>query len=62
MRCPICKKAVDPTLANRYRPFCSERCRMIDLGTWAGEDYRVTGGKTDDREHPEDRIKKRPID
>jgi endogenous inhibitor of DNA gyrase (YacG/DUF329 family) len=27
--------------ANRWRPFCSERCRMIDLGRWAAEDYRV---------------------
>jgi hypothetical protein len=26
---------------NKWRPFCSERCRMIDLGQWAAEDYRV---------------------
>lgn len=26
---------------NRYRPFCSERCKMIDLGHWASEAYRV---------------------
>ena len=26
---------------NRWRPFCSERCRMIDLGLWASESYRV---------------------
>jgi endogenous inhibitor of DNA gyrase (YacG/DUF329 family) len=26
---------------NKWRPFCSERCRMIDLGKWAAEDYRV---------------------
>lgn len=26
---------------NRYRPFCSERCKMIDLGAWATEAYRV---------------------
>ena len=27
--------------ANPYRPFCSERCKMIDLGAWATESYRV---------------------
>ena len=26
---------------NRFRPFCSERCKMIDLGAWASEKYRV---------------------
>jgi endogenous inhibitor of DNA gyrase (YacG/DUF329 family) len=26
---------------NRYRPFCSERCKLIDLGAWATEKYRV---------------------
>jgi len=26
---------------NRWRPFCSERCRMIDLGRWAAEEYRM---------------------
>jgi len=26
---------------NRYRPFCSERCKMVDLGAWANEAYRI---------------------
>lgn len=26
---------------NVYRPFCSERCKLIDLGAWANEDYRL---------------------
>jgi endogenous inhibitor of DNA gyrase (YacG/DUF329 family) len=34
---------------------------MIDLGTWAGEQYRVPGAKVEDREHPDDRVKKRTI-
>jgi len=54
MRCPICKTPVDSSPQNRYRPFCSERCRMVDLGTWAGEGYRVPGKQTEDREHPDD--------
>lgn len=39
--CPTCGKehAWDPS--NRFRPFCSERCRLIDLGKWANEEYRV---------------------
>lgn len=58
MRCPICKRPVDVSRANRFRPFCSERCRTVDLGTWAGENYRVPGAKVEDREHPDDRKKK----
>ena len=36
-RCPICGRP----RAERYRPFCSARCRDIDLGRWFGETYRV---------------------
>jgi endogenous inhibitor of DNA gyrase (YacG/DUF329 family) len=39
--CPHCGKASAWTPANRYRPFCSERCRLIDLGQWASEGYRI---------------------
>jgi len=44
--CPICKKE---TLwdDNPFRPFCSERCRLIDLGQWASGEYRVPGEKRD---------------
>ncbi len=58
MRCPICKKPVDNSPANRFRPFCSERCQLTDLGTWAGEGYRVPGATVPDRGHPDDRRKK----
>ena len=61
MRCPTCKKAVEATAANRFRPFCSERCRMVDLGTWAGEAYRVPGATVEDREHPDDLKDKKKI-
>ncbi|MGH7865152.1 MAG: DNA gyrase inhibitor YacG [Candidatus Binataceae bacterium] len=59
MRCPNCRKPTDTTRANPYRPFCSERCQVTDLGTWAGEGYRIAGGKTEDRAHPDD-LKKKP--
>jgi endogenous inhibitor of DNA gyrase (YacG/DUF329 family) len=39
--CPRCGKAVTWDPANAYRPFCSERCRLIDLGAWATERYRI---------------------
>ena len=40
MTCPICKKAVAP--GDPEFPFCSERCRLRDLGNWAAEKYVVS--------------------
>jgi endogenous inhibitor of DNA gyrase (YacG/DUF329 family) len=40
MKCPICKKDVDP--AGEFFPFCSERCKIIDLGNWASEKYVIS--------------------
>ncbi len=42
-RCPVCRNPVPPRPANRSWPFCSERCRLVDLGKWLGEDYRIPG-------------------
>jgi hypothetical protein len=39
--CPTCGAAVVWNNDSRFRPFCSERCRLIDLGAWASESYRV---------------------
>jgi len=39
--CPQCGKPVEWTPQNRFRPFCSERCKLVDLGSWATEAYRV---------------------
>lgn len=50
-RCPHCGKAVELTPENRFRPFCSERCKLIDLGAWAAEAYRVP--VTEDRADPD---------
>jgi hypothetical protein len=41
--CPICKKPVLPRAENRAFPFCSDRCRLVDLAKWLGEEYRVPG-------------------
>ena len=42
MTCPLCRQ---PTTwkGNPWRPFCSERCQVTDLGTWAAERYRIPG-------------------
>ena len=40
MKCPICKKPVN--LKDPEAPFCSERCRMIDLGNWAIGKYVIS--------------------
>lgn len=39
--CPRCAKPVHWGPESPFRPFCSERCKMIDLGAWASEEYRV---------------------
>jgi uncharacterized protein len=39
MKCPICQKDVDPGDPNM--PFCSDRCRIIDLANWASEKYVI---------------------
>ncbi len=39
--CPNCKAEVEYSTDNKFRPFCSERCRLIDLGQWAEESYSV---------------------
>lgn len=51
--CPICKKETS-WKDNPFRPFCSERCRMIDLGKWASEDYRIAGKKEKPSEETEE--------
>jgi endogenous inhibitor of DNA gyrase (YacG/DUF329 family) len=46
IKCPVCKKETTWD-DNTFRPFCSERCRLIDLGKWASEEYRIPGEKKD---------------
>ena len=44
MRCPICKKEYSDDEAHRppTYPFCSERCKLIDLGRWLGDKYQLS--------------------
>lgn len=48
VRCPVCDAVVPWTAASHFRPFCSERCKLIDLGAWASEAYSITGNDTDE--------------
>jgi len=52
VRCPICKKAVKST--DPEFPFCSERCRTIDLGKWASGGYVISSPVTDTEESIQD--------
>jgi endogenous inhibitor of DNA gyrase (YacG/DUF329 family) len=43
VKCPTCKKKAVYSKENFSRPFCSERCRLIDLSQWFEEDYSIAG-------------------
>lgn len=43
VKCPTCGRAVAWVETEKYRPFCSERCKLIDLGEWAAESYAIPG-------------------
>jgi endogenous inhibitor of DNA gyrase (YacG/DUF329 family) len=45
--CPTCGKPVVWSTSSRWRPFCSERCKLIDLGEWLAEDKRIPGPPVD---------------
>ncbi len=46
VRCPQCGGPSEYVPSNAWRPFCSERCRTLDLGAWASEAYRVAAPGT----------------
>lgn len=53
LRCPICKKSIKST--DPDFPFCSDRCRLIDLGKWASGGYVISSPVTDAEEEIQDR-------
>ena len=52
--CPTCKTSVKWTAKNPSRPFCSERCKLIDLGAWADESNRIDGDEGHEGVNSED--------
>ena len=51
VKCPTCKKRFS-FYDSEFRPFCSERCKQIDLGHWLTESYSIAAEKPDDPENP----------
>lgn len=43
VNCPTCKKTVPWSQDEPYKPFCSQRCKLIDLGDWATEAHKIPG-------------------
>jgi uncharacterized protein len=44
LECPVCRRQISYTATQEvpFRPFCSQRCKLIDLGRWLNEEYRVS--------------------
>ena len=41
VKCPTCQKHIEWSEKSTFRPFCSDRCRLIDLGEWASEKHVI---------------------
>ncbi|TXR28811.1 DNA gyrase inhibitor YacG [Ectopseudomonas mendocina] len=48
VQCPTCGAPVEWKAENTYRPFCCERCKLIDLGAWAAEEHAIPGNDLED--------------
>ena len=46
--CPSCKQLTEYSPSNPFRPFCSQRCKLIDLGLWASEQYAIPAVASED--------------
>ncbi|SDK19134.1 hypothetical protein SAMN05192566_0546 [Methylophilus rhizosphaerae] len=51
--CPGCGETTEYSTANPFRPFCSERCKLMDLGDWATEKFRIPDATPPDLYEPE---------
>ena len=60
IKCPTCRKETTWE-DNPYRPFCSDRCRIIDLGAWSQERYRIPGEEIDFNLGDDDEDEKKQI-
>ena len=57
VKCPYCNKEVEYT-GNEFRPFCSERCKMLDFGAWVDEEYSLPSETSTLSEEDIDKIEK----
>jgi endogenous inhibitor of DNA gyrase (YacG/DUF329 family) len=56
IRCPTCSTVTVYDASNEFRPFCSERCKLLDLGAWADEEFRIPteDHTTENQDDPDD--------
>lgn len=55
VKCPLCGRQVEYE-GNEFRPFCSERCKLLDFGAWADEDYSLPAETSELTEEDIDRL------
>jgi endogenous inhibitor of DNA gyrase (YacG/DUF329 family) len=54
VKCPTCRRDVEWSPTSQYRPFCSDRCRLVDMGAWLTEQRRIPDeSAAEDRLHPD---------
>ncbi len=58
INCPNCGKETQYTAENEFRPFCSERCKLLDFGAWADEEFALPTEETDLSEEDFDKIER----
>jgi uncharacterized protein len=51
VRCPCCGQSVRYDHTNSFRPFCSQRCKTMDVAAWAEESYRIPAKESSPGEH-----------
>ncbi|HXS90086.1 MAG TPA: DNA gyrase inhibitor YacG [Steroidobacteraceae bacterium] len=52
VQCPTCDRVVQWNASSPWRPFCSERCKLIDLGAWASEQHAIPGNEIEAEDKP----------
>jgi endogenous inhibitor of DNA gyrase (YacG/DUF329 family) len=54
VKCPTCRRPVEWSDASAFRPFCSDRCRLIDLGAWLTEQHAIPDGSGAESADPDE--------
>lgn len=62
VKCPNCGKQTEYSTKNEFRPFCSERCKLLDFGAWADEEFALPTEETDLSEEDFDKIERALIE
>jgi len=59
--CPTCQRPVEWSEASPFRPFCSDRCKLIDLGAWIAEKHVIPGEEISSTANEDDGSGERPL-